>query len=174
MKIDSIDLEPEDVYGINTRDRFNRHIDKDDVILSHSVPIVVRYDYIDLDSTKYHFCQTFAPEDIVGYFSRMKKFAGKSIDKLLSEIDPETKKNKYHFYRSSIRGELLRAVRQSIPGADPAELIVYHFSLYDSEVWADRASDTRNSRVYFILGTYGHIYILFFDPYHELNPITKN
>ena len=45
--------------------------------------------------------------------------------------------------------------------------------LYESEKWADRETDTRCSRVYFMLGTYGHIYILFFDPYHELNPMRK-
>lgn len=51
--------------------------------------------------------------------------------------------------------------------------LAYHFSLYDTDRWADRSTDTRNSRVYFILGTYGHIYILFFDPYHELNPMPR-
>jgi hypothetical protein len=35
---------------------------------------------------------------------------------------------------------------------------------------ASRETGVKSPRVYFILGTYGFVYILFFDPYHEINP----
>jgi hypothetical protein len=33
--------------------------------------------------------------------------------------------------------------------------------------------EAKARRVYFMLGTNGFIYILFFDPFHELNPMVK-
>lgn len=175
MKLEYEDIfEPEDIHRMNTKEGFDRKLNKDDIELSRSVPVIVRYDYIDLEATDYHFKQPFSHKDTIGYFSRMKEFAGKSLDKLMSERDPKTKKSKYHFYRNEVlRGKLLDAVKRILPKADMTHQIIYHFSLYDTDEWADRENDTRNTRVYFMLGTYGHIYILFFDPYHELNPMER-
>jgi len=53
-------------------------------------------------------------------------------------------------------------------------MIVYHFGLYECESkQASRATGERSPRVYFMLGTNGFIYPLFFDPFHELNPLVK-
>lgn len=168
MKLDFEDVfEAEDFRTINTRDRFDKALTVEDVRLSTDVPIVVRYDYVDLDQTDYNFWQKFTHEDTKGYFEKMKLFSGKSINALLGES------RTHHFYRSELRGNVLQAVRSILPKAIGSNQIVYHFGLYDTDEWADRETDTRCSRVYFMLGSYGHIYILFFDPYHELNPIPK-
>lgn len=169
MKLDFDDvIEKEDFNTINSRERFDRELTVDDVRLSTDLPIVVRYDYIDLGDTDYNFWQKFTHEDTKGYFAKMKLFAGKSINKLL--IDDRA----HHFYRSELKGNVRKAVQRILPKSVDTNQIVYHFGLSNSgDVWADRNTDTRCSRVYFMLGTYGHIYILFFDPYHELNPLSK-
>lgn len=169
MKLDFDDvIEKEDFNTINSRERFDKELSVDDVRLSTDLPIVVRYDYVDLEDTEYNFWQQFTHEDTKGYFAKMKLFAGKSINKLLTED------RAHHFHRSELKGNVSKAVRRILPKSVDTNQIVYHFGLYDSgDVWADRTTDTRCSRVYFMLGTYGHIYILFFDPYHELNPLPK-
>ncbi len=49
---------------------------------------------------------------------------------------------------------------------------IYHFALYTAEnEVADRTKGIRSPRIYFVLADYGRIYPLFFDPYHELNPM---
>jgi len=169
MKLDIDDiLEKEDFNTINSRERFDKELSVEDILLSKDVPIVVRYDYVDLNTTDYNFWQKFTHEDTKGYFAKMKFFAGKSINKLLCED------RSHHFHRSELKGNVRKAVRRVLPKSVDTNQIVYHFGLYDTDdTWADRTTDTRCSRVYFMLGTYGHIYILFFDPYHELNPLPK-
>ena len=164
MKLENDDIIDEDVLTINKREMFSKRIDNEDIKLSLDVPMVVRYDYIDLGQTPYHFKQPFTHDDTKGYFDRMHQFSGQSINKLMEHA------REYHFYRSDLKGKLGNAIRKVIPNVDESQ-IVFHFSLYDSKEWANRDKEVRNSRVYFMLGTYGHVYILFFDPYHELNPM---
>lgn len=148
MKLDVEDVFDADNFKtINTRDKFDKELSIDDVRLSSDIPIVVRYDYVDLGKTEYHFRQTFTHEDTKGYFEKMKTFAGKSINALLQE--PRT----HHFYRSELKGNLLRAVRKVLPKSIDTNQIIYHFGLYESEKWADRETDTRCSRVYFKFST---------------------
>lgn len=169
MKLEFDDIfDKEDFKTINTRECFDKELTIDDVRLSQDLPIVVRYDYVDLDKTDYHFWQHFTHEDTRGYFEKMRLFAGKSINSLLT--GPKSN----HFYRSELRGNVLKAIKKVLPKSIDTNQIIYHFGLYDTDNWGDRASDTRCSRVYFMLGTYGQIYILFFDPYHELNPLPKS
>lgn len=168
MKLQFEDVfEKEDFQTINTRERFDKELTVDDVNLSTDLPIVVRYDYVDLENTEYNFWQHFSHKDTKGYFEKMKLFAGKSINSLLKES------SSHHFYRSDLRGNVMRAVKKVLPRSIDTNQIIYHFGLYDTNQWGDRATDTRCPRVYFMLGTYGQIYILFFDPYHELNPLPK-
>lgn len=169
MKLEFEDaFEYEDFKTINTREHFNKELTVDDVRLSQDVPIVVRYDYVDLGQTDYHFWQEFTQEDTKGYFERMKQFAGKSINSLLN--GPRST----HFHRSELKGNVLKAVKKILPKSIDSNQIIYHFGLYDTDQWADRKTGIRCPRVYFMMGTYGHIYILFFDPYHELNPLGNN
>lgn len=153
MKLTQADIEGEDFATINAPDRFRVALSAEDAILSHTLPIMVRYDYIDLGKTPYHFGQKFHEKDTKAYFERMKSISSKSINDILS-------------------GNLRKAFRTLLPGAMADGQIVYHFALYtDHDTLADREKDIRSPRVYFMLGNYGHIYVLFFDPYHELNPM---
>jgi len=168
MKLDGVDLEYDDFRTINTRERFDRHLSTDDVRLSIDLPIVVRYDYVDLGKTDYHFHQHFTHEDTMGYFAKMKYFAGKSINQIFEQTAKED-----HFHRSEMKGNVAKAVKAILPKAVMTDQIIYHFGLYDTHEWADRDSGKRNPRVYIMVGTYGQVYILFFDPYHELNPLPR-
>lgn len=169
MKLEFEDVfEKEDFDTINRRERFDKELTIEEVKLSKDVPIVIRYDYADLKDTEYNFWQECTHEDTIGYFTKMKLFAGKSINSMLND-DRE-----HHFHRSELRGNVRNAIKRILPKSIDTNQLVYHFALYDDkDRWADRATETRCSRVYFMLGSYGHVYILFFDPYHELNPILK-
>lgn len=166
MKLTSADIENEDFFTINKPDRFSEAMKLADVRLSHDLPIMIRYDYIDLDKTEYNFKQHFHHKDTQAYFERMKQISSKTINDILDGSDREL-----HFHRSVIQGNLKKAIQKVIPQAITSNLIIYHFALYTDKDNADRDADRRSPRIYFMLGNYGHIYILFFDPYHELNPI---
>lgn len=164
MKLTEADIEDDDVMMMNSPERFNREISPEDLKLSKKVPIVIKYDYIDLGTTDYNFCQIFHHKDTMAYFSLMKSISSETIDTLAG------KARDYHFYRSEIRGNLRRELWKIMPEAVRSNPVIFHFALYTQEMKADRKQDIRSPRVYFMLGTYGHIYIIFFDPYHEINP----
>jgi glutaredoxin-related protein len=165
MKLTSADIENDDFFIINKPDQFRETMKPADVRLSHDLPIMIRYDYIDLDKTDYNFSQKFQLKDTQSYFERMKKISSKTINNILDGSDREL-----HFHRSEIKGNLKRAIQSVIPQAIASNQIIYHFALYTDKDGADRECDLRSPRIYFMLGNYGHIYVLFFDPYHELNP----
>ena len=164
MKLSSIDLEPDELKAINLPDRFDKEISYEDSIMSMALPIVIKYDYLDLDKTDYHFKQEFKLKDTQKYFEMMKEISSNSINSL------SQKARDYHFYRTDIRGNLQKIMLKVLPEAVQSNTIIYHFALYTSEEKADRTRDIRSPRIYFMLGTYGYIYPLFFDPYHEINP----
>lgn len=165
-----IDIQPDELARLNTPDSFRNSLSYNDVQLSKDLPIVVKYDYIDLNVTDYHFKQEFLLRDTQEYFTMMKDISSSTIN----DLEAKARQDKsYHFYRSSFSGNIRKAVRQIMPDADES-MIVYHFGLYECESkQASRATGERSPRVYFMLGTNGFIYPLFFDPYHELNPMVK-
>ena len=165
-----IDIQPEELAQLNSPDSFKNSLSCDDVKLSKDLPIVVKYDYIDLDVTDYHFKQEFMLRDTQEYFTMMKEISSSTIN----ELEAKARRDKsYHFYRSNFSGNVRKAVKQIMPDADES-MIVYHFGLYECDgKLACRDTGDRSPRVYFMLGTNGFIYILFFDPFHELNPIAK-
>ncbi len=167
MKLDAIDLEPEDLFTINKRDSLRYCLTPEDSNLSHAVHGVIKYDYIDLGKTEYHFRQKFEQHEIQMYFERMNLLSTTSINCLSS------KARELHLRRSDIKGNLKKAVSKIYPEMLQSNPIIYHISLHghNHTGYGDRAKGTRCPRLYFMLGTNGHIYILFFDPYHELNPI---
>lgn len=162
-----VDIQPEELARLNTPDSFKNSLNYDDVRLSKDLPIVVKYDYVDLNVTDYHFRQEFKLRDTQEYFTMMKEISSNTIN----DLEEKAKRDKsYHFFRSGFTGNVRKAVKQILPDADES-MIVYHFGLYECESrQACRETDERSPRVYFMLGTNGFIYILFFDPYHELNP----
>ena len=78
-----------------------------------------------------------------------------------------------HFHRSSVKGNLKKIFDRIDPEISKAEPLIYHFALNPSVRVSDASRKTgiRNPRVYFMVGYCGTIHILFFDPYHEINPM---
>lgn len=169
MKLTAVDLYPEDFYTINKRDPLKYRLTPEDAKLSHSVHGVIKYDYIDLGVTDYNFHQPFRQEEIQMYFERMRLLTTTPIDTL------SQKAKELHLRRSDIKGNLRKAVSKIYPDMLQSNPIIYHIALHDEnhKDTGNRAKGTRCPRLYFMLGTNGHIYVLFFDPYHELNPITN-
>ena len=77
-----IDIQPEELAQLNTPDSFKNSLSYDDVQLSKDLPIVVKYDYIDLDVTDYHFKQEFLLRDTQEYFTMMKDISSSTINDL--------------------------------------------------------------------------------------------
>lgn len=169
MKLDAADLEHEDFFTINKRDPLRYCLTPEDSNLSHSIHGVIKYDYIDLWKTEYNFRQHFEQSEIQMYFERMNLLTTTTIDRLSS------RKDELHLRRSDIRGNLKNVVKKIYPEMLVSNPIIYHIALHDEnhKEWGDRAKGTRCPRLYFMLGTNGHIYVLFFDPFHELNPINS-
>ena len=160
---------PEDLYDLHVPVRWNDRISADDLFLSQQVPIVVSYDLVDLCETPYHFLQEFTWRDTQAYFSLLKKISGSTVNDLLDS------EKGLHFYRTDVRGNLKKLLRKISPQAVEANPLIFHFALYTDEgVMADRSQDIRAPRIYFMLGRNGIIYMLFFDPYHEINPIATS
>lgn len=168
MKINSydVDIQPDDIRQINKPDSFKVRLTNEDVCLSKDMPIVIKYDYLDLEKTEYHFMQEFTRKDTQEYFSLMKRISSSTVNQL------EKIAKELHFRRSPIRGNLKVALSQVLPNVVKTEPMIFHFGLYECDSKkANRETGERSPRVYFILGSYGFIYIIFFDPYHELNPV---
>ena len=164
-----VDITSEDIARLNKRESLKYNLTPEDTQISKSVHGVIKYDYIDMGITDYHFKQPFEQSEIQMYFERAKLLTTTSLNNLSSQAE------KLHLRRSSIVGNLKNAVRQIYPEMLTSNPIIYHIALHgeDHKDFGDRSKGTRCPRLYFILGTNGHIYMLFFDPYHELNPITK-
>ena len=75
LKECDIDIQPEELETINKPDSFKNKIHTDDVLISKDLPIVIKYDYIDLGKTDYHFHQDFTLRDTQAYFSKMKEIS---------------------------------------------------------------------------------------------------
>lgn len=146
---------------------FLRGLTNRDLAESKQYRINVSYVLLDKDKTEYNFMQEFHLRDTQQYFSIMKEFAGNSLSDLFEN------KRKYHLYPTELKGNIADKLCKLYPAIDrltPPD--IYHFALYnDKDVVADREDDVRSPRIYFIVGEYGTIYPIFFDPYHELNPL---
>lgn len=164
MKLTELDIQEEDIYIINQKDPLKYYLTPEDTKLSRSVHCVVKYDYIDLGKTDFGFNQEFTPEETKMYFERMRLITTSTIDNLTE------KAKELHLYRSEIRGSLKKVISSIYPEMIKANPIIYHISLEDPK--SSKEKKERCPRLYFMLGTYGHIYILFFDPYHKLNPVS--
>lgn len=134
----------------------------EDVQLSMNVHIVVCYDYIQLEGD-YGFHYNFESTDAKEYFSKMKDFSGNSLNTILDTFDYT-----YHFHKTPIRKGIKRELAKVFGNKiNYDDLVLYHFALYTQEN-ANRLTNIKSPRVHFLIGRYGMIYILFYDPYHEL------
>lgn len=166
MAIDLSEFDTEEREGVVAR--LTEKLDWHDLQESQDCLISIQYNEIDLEKSAYHFNQPFVDNEANLYFQRMKEFSGLSVNYIVDHSD-----YKSHFYRSDIRGNLKRVFDSIDPKISEANPLIFHFALDpDSTVTdADRSTGRRNPRVYFMIGYNGMLHILFFDPYHELNPI---
>lgn len=165
MAIDLSDFDIEEFDGSVAR--LTDKLDWRDLQESQDCLISVQYNEIDLGRTPYHFNQAFVGNEANLYFQRMKEFSELSVNYIVKHSDHQS-----HFYRTDIRGNIKKAFDLIDPKIAKANPLVFHFALDpDCEVnEANRETGERNPRIYFMIGYNGMIHILFFDPYHEINP----
>lgn len=150
-------------------DYSSKTLSNQDIANSHDYPIVVSYKLADIGTTEYGFHQSFTKEDTEAYFRIMRRFAKTTLNQLIDSKDRHT----LHLYRTDLRGNLRKELKRLCPhGLDVSSATIYHFALYQKKnTTACRETGCRSPRVYFILGSCGTIYPVFFDPFHELNPM---
>ena len=140
-------------------------ISYEDSLLSMKQKMIVSYDLLDLEGD-YGFQQDFTQEEIHGYFRQMNKYATVSMNEIIEKFDYTE-----HFNDSKIRGNLLHLLKGKTGRKIDEDVLIYHFALEpDNKTVANRAQNTRNARVYFLVSKIGIVHILYFDPYHEINP----
>ena len=140
-------------------------ISYEDSRLSMRQKMIVSYSLLDLNG-KYGFSQDFTQGEIHGYFNQMKKYANVSMNDIIDTFDYTE-----HFNGSEIRGNLLRLLKEKTGKHIDEGVMIYHFALQpDNNQTASREQGTRNGRIYFLVGKFGVVHVLFFDPYHEINP----
>lgn len=162
-------LTSDDIWDIHQSSAVGEGLSIEDTRLSQSVPIVVNYSLIDLEATEYNFKQEFSHRDTQKYFEVMSSIANRSIDDIIDFGD-----RGLHFYRTKINKRIVSLMKRLDKNCNPdiESTIVYHFALYTDKQGASRTSGRRSPRIYFMLGKNGMIFPLFFDPYHEINPMT--
>ena len=161
------DLNFEDTRDIVNPARLTDDLSYQDLVDSQEQCVVsVQYNQIDLGDTDYGFDQPFEGNEANLYFERMRGFSEQTISDIRDNAD-----YKLHFYRTDIRGNIKKIfdrIDKKIAKANP---LIFHFALDpDNKNHGDRSKCIRNPRVYFMVGRNGMIHILFFDPYHEINP----
>lgn len=149
---------------------YNTEISAEYLSDSQDYPIVVCYKLLDFDKSNYNFTQSFSERDTLEYFMAMRTLSTKTINEIMDDTEF---KQKYHFRLSKLQGNLLKEFKKVLGKKKVTEnsAMFFHFALYTSKEKASRKTKVRSPRIYFILGLFGTIYPVFFDPYHELNPI---
>ncbi len=129
------------------------------------------YDYVDLNETAYNFSQDcFDNTDAKKYFEKVKEFSKLAIDDI---IDESSYKKHFHIYSTPKhkQRELLNKIHKK-QLRDEQLPPIGQFALYTNEN-ASRETKIKSPRIYFMVGDYGIFYILFYDPYHEINQQKK-
>lgn len=159
-------LRIEDVENNEYPARLTDKLSNADLIDSQKRFISVQYNEIDLGKTKYGFDQPFEGDEANLYFERMREFSEQSVYAIKDNVDYTL-----HFHRTDVRGNLKRIFDSIDPEIAKANPLIFHFALNpDNDNTANRRDNIRNPRVYFMVGKEGMIHVLFFDPYHEINP----
>lgn len=161
-----IDLNWEDTGDFGLPAMLTDSLSNDDLVDSQNQCISVQYNEIDLGEFGYGFDQRFEGNEANLYFERMKEFSEQSLNEIR-----ENAGYKLHFNRTDVRGNIKRIFDKIDPKIAKANPLIFHFALDpNNKNNADREMNVRNPRVYFMVGRNGMIHILFFDPYHEINP----
>lgn len=161
-----IDLNFEDTSDFDFPATLTESLSFEDLADSQSQCISVQYNQVDLGDTRYGFDQMFEGNEANLYFERMREFSEQTLNDIR-----ENASYKLHFNRTDIRGNIKRIFDSIDPKIAKANPLIFHFALDpENQDRADRSKHVRNPRVYFMVGRNGMIHILFFDPYHEINP----
>ena len=165
----NFDLQEKDFTGDIQLARLADSIGYEDLRESQDCLISVQYNEIDLGKTAYGFDQKFKGNEANQYFERMNAFSEMSINNIIDEGF-----HSWHFYRTGIKGNIKKVFDSINPKIAKANPMIFHFALDpECKVIADRAKGNRNARFYFMVGYNGMIHPIFFDPYHELNPMSS-
>jgi hypothetical protein len=131
------------------------------------------YQYLDFDTTTYCFNQPhFDNIDITAYFKKVKEYSQIPIGDLI-----EVSHHKEHFHIIEPIPPRIKEMIKTISGKtkikDEDLPIVGQFGLY-TNANANRNENVKSPRIFFFIGSYSTINILFYDPFHELfNAKTK-
>ena len=124
------------------------------------------YRYLDLKYTSYHFHQEcFDNIDIRTYFAQLKEFSNLTIEQCIN-----SKGDKFHFRLERPSSKLLSLI-QDIAQTNVTQdncPVVGHFGLYTDKNGANRDTNVKSPRIFFILYAQT-IYPLLYDPYHEIH-----
>lgn len=146
--------------------RLTEKLSIEDLTDSQNQCVSVQYNQIDLGDTEYGFDQVFEGNEANLYFERMREFSEQTLNDIRDDAT-----YRLHFNRTDVRGNLKRIFDSIDPKISKANPLIFHFALdIENNKHADRKKNVRNPRVYFMVGRNGMIHMLFFDPYHEINP----
>ena len=160
-------LSERDVTGDIPLAHLTDNLDYNDLRESQACPISVQYNEIDLGDTDYGFDQQFHGKEANLYFERMNAFSEMSINDII-----DNGVHSWHFHRTAVKGKIKKLFDRIDKNIAKANPLIFHFALDpNSKTVANREKGDRNPRIYFMVGYNGMIHPLFFDPFHELNPV---
>lgn len=157
---------------VDTEYAFGDEIDHSEHFQALNSLSTVSYRYIDLNKTKYNFRQScFDNEDARSYFEFMCMLTSEPFNILYDEREANWHLNRNDYEKDhrfqELVDEALGLKRKLKVECQPS---FYHFALYTNQN-ADKNTGVKSPRIYFFIGADAVIYPLFFDPYHEINPI---
>ena len=133
----------------------------------------VCYRYLQLDG-KYGFDQdAWDKRDIVAYFDSMNILSELCIDEFWELDSQQWHLHKNDIFREKNLSDLIKStIGKNIRLTPETTPIFFHFALYqDRNVIADRKTGIKSPRIYLFIGENAKLYPLFYDPYHEINPM---
>jgi hypothetical protein len=131
---------------------------------------IFAYDYIDIGKTEYHFHQKyFTNYDAKKYFSKLKEISSMIVDDFLNDENKH-----FHIYQNEKLSPKLKSLFKALFNKTTLKVEEYppfgQIALYTDKNGANKEKGLKSPRIYFIIGKYAVFHILFYDPYHEINP----
>lgn len=165
-------IDEDDIYDMHKPLKLGEGLQNDDIAKSLDIHITFSFANADIETTDYGFNQHFTDRDTLRIFKLLKRFSCCTLKEMLCQKnDEDDEGERLHLNRSNIKGNLKKAFDKLGKKVDESNSLVYHFALYtDQSEKADRAKKIRSPRVYFMVGQFGIMHILFIDFFHEINP----
>lgn len=166
------DFDEESLCDLHKDFKVGDKITNEKIAASKKVPNLVSYSMVNLSDSNYGFNHpNFDEKDALYYLNRMKILSTKSI----SEIRDSDKNLDWHLHKTNGRN-IIESVKEHFNVKKLNDMPeIYHFALYPrhKQTKADKSNKIKNPRIHFVIGYYGIIYPLFYDPYHEINPLSQ-